>query len=541
MKYFIYCRRSQDREDQQLLSIESQKRELLSYAKKHGLEVITIITEDMSAYKRGRPKFQWMMDQIEEGNADGILTWHLTRLSRNGADGGLIISFIDEGKIKEIRTVEKTYVNTSDDKFMMTIHFAMAKKSSDDTSAFVKNNLKTKLEKGEYPGVASYGYLNIDEHGVISGKRFDKNKQSLLEELNRPLKRIELDPIEAPLIRKIIDYALTGVYTLPMMQEEAFKLGIKGKISGKKLAKQSMIDFLSNIFYTGNFKYLGEEYEGVHDALMSQKEYIKIQDNLYKRSRPKYSKREYTYATLVHCEECNGLLSGDYQKGHHYYRCLKAKGAQSLCSNKTYIRQDVFDVEIENLLARFNIPESILMWALKYLRKSFEDENKIFHIQQRNIQMKISTEKTKLERLTSKWLSDTNIDGDLFSDEEYKLQKLSIQKEIKELEEQNTDSNHQEDNWLVKCEEFFTSVRNLKHTYHDSNTLEKRIILQSMNAKIVRTGKKWHVDLQKPFSCLLQTQVSEITSEPRISLVNQKNTLSGVEMSTWLPGLDSNQ
>ena len=182
------------------------------------------------------------------------------------------------------------------------------------------------------------------------------------------------------------------------------------------------------------------------------------------------------------------------------------------------------------------------MITLKYLRKSFEDENKVFHSQQLNIQKRISTEKIKLERLTSKWLSDNNVNGDLISDDEYRLQKISIQKEIKQLAEQNIDSNNQENNWLTKCEEFFKSIRNLKSKYQTSNILEKRIILQSMNARIIRKDEKWHVDLKEPFSLLLQTKASGILSEPRYKSINKtKNTPKGEEMSTWLLGLDSNQ
>ena len=328
LKYIIYCRRSQDREDQQTLSIESQKRELLKVARNKGLHVVDIVEESKTAYKRGRPKFNAMMERIEMGEANAILTWHLTRLARNGADGGLIITLIDEGSIKELRTPEKVYLDNSDDKFMMTIHFAMAKKSSDDTSAFVKNNVKTKLEKGEYPGVAPYGYLNIDMNGVISGKRFDRQKQGVLEELSRPLKRIEVDPIEGPLIRKLIDFALTGAYSIPMLQEEAFKMGIKGKVSGKKMCKQSLIDLLSNIFYTGRFSYLEEIHQGAHDPLMNEEEYQKLQVILKGRSRPKQFKREYPFSGMVYCHECEHPMSGEYQKETHYYRCAKAERKQ---------------------------------------------------------------------------------------------------------------------------------------------------------------------------------------------------------------------
>ncbi|MBD3300244.1 MAG: hypothetical protein GF347_02740, partial [Candidatus Moranbacteria bacterium] len=93
-----------------------------------------------------------MLEEIEKGKANGILVYHLTRIARNSYDGGNVIYMMDEGVIKEIRTPEKAYYsNLSDDKFIMQIHFAIAKKSSDDTSQFVRRDIQTKLLKGEYP------------------------------------------------------------------------------------------------------------------------------------------------------------------------------------------------------------------------------------------------------------------------------------------------------------------------------------------------------------------------------------------------------
>src|SRR3989344_1443166 len=137
MKYFIYCRKSSDREDRQLLSTDAQQRLLTEYAQTHDLEIVHTYVENQTAYKTGRPMFNNMLERLEKGEANGIIAYHLTRIARNSFDGGRTIYMIDDGIIKEIRTPEKAYINTSDDKFLMQIHFAMAKKSSDDTSQFV--------------------------------------------------------------------------------------------------------------------------------------------------------------------------------------------------------------------------------------------------------------------------------------------------------------------------------------------------------------------------------------------------------------------
>lgn len=541
MKYIIYCRRSQDREDKQVLSVESQKRELLSYAQDQCLDVVDVICEDMSAYKRGRPKFKQMMATLEEGEADGILTWHLSRLARNGADGGLIMSLMDEKKIRELRTIEKVYFNNADDKFIMAMHFAMAKKSSDDTSSFVKNNLKTKLEHGEYPGVAAYGYLNIDDNGVIAGKRFDRKKQEMLERLGRGLKRIELDPVEAPLIRRLIDFALTGAYSMPMLQIEAENMGIKGKLSGKKLGKQVIINILLNKFYTGRFYYLGELHQGIHEPLVSEEEFERLDQILKRKSHYKNEKHDYTFSTLIFCE-CGGVLSGEFQKGTHYYRCGRAKGRDATCINTKHVRQDVLDGQIAEVLEKFIIPQRLLSWGLKYLKIAYEEENAVLGLKESSLQQKLKNQRTKLERLTSKWLSEDNLNGDLVSNDEYKIQKLGLMKEISEIDCQLKDNSGEGDNWLTKCENFFEDIRTLGVRYQGCKLIGKRTLLNAMGAKFFRNGDKVTLELGEPYSYFLDMKSLKSPSELSIIRIKQikTGTLDPV-LYKWLPRLDSNQ
>lgn len=542
LKYFLYCRRSQDREDEQVLSIESQKRELLAYAEKHALNVVEVICEDASAYKRGRPKFKWMMDEIEKGKANAVLTWHLTRLARNGADGGLLITFMDEARIVELRTTEKVYTNTGDDKFMMTIHFAMAKKSSDDTSAFVKNNLKTKIANKEYPGQVRYGYLNVGSNGVIAGKRYDPQKQAMLEQLGRPLLRVEQDPVEAPLIRKLIDMALLGTLSVTALSEKAAELGIKGKLSRKGLSKQGLFDLLGDIFYTGKFKYQGEIHEGAHEPLMTEEEHARIQDFLRRRSHPQRARHDYTFATIVVCPECNGAMSGEFQKNIHYYRCSRAKGKNPACTNKKHLRQDQLEVEVEATLKDLAIPGPIVEWALKSVKTAYLDENKVLTGKRMLLQKNINEEKQKLERLTAKWLSAGNTNGFMMSDEEYVEQKKVVVTNINQAEEQLTSNNSEEDSWLSKCEAFFEKIRNIDHQYKYADSYGKRIILQSIGAKFIRKGNKMAVQVEKPFAFVIERELlPEVPSEREYAFaVDQKGSLDGNNES-WLGRLESNQ
>ena len=69
IKYSIYCRKSSEEEERQILSIEAQLTELRDFAKQNKLFVVKEFTETKSAKEPGRKIFNQMLAQIEDGNA----------------------------------------------------------------------------------------------------------------------------------------------------------------------------------------------------------------------------------------------------------------------------------------------------------------------------------------------------------------------------------------------------------------------------------------------------------------------------------------
>lgn len=102
LKYIIYCRKSSEDEDRQILSIDAQISELNNIAKQNGLCVVETLTESKSAKGPGREVFNEMIRRIERGDANAILSWKLDRLARNFDDGGKIIGLLQRGTIQEI-------------------------------------------------------------------------------------------------------------------------------------------------------------------------------------------------------------------------------------------------------------------------------------------------------------------------------------------------------------------------------------------------------------------------------------------------------
>ena len=76
IKYFIYCRKSSEDEERQVLSIEAQIAELRAFAKQNNLAIVDVLIEKQSAKIPGRPIFGKMLKRIEQDEANGILAWH---------------------------------------------------------------------------------------------------------------------------------------------------------------------------------------------------------------------------------------------------------------------------------------------------------------------------------------------------------------------------------------------------------------------------------------------------------------------------------
>lgn len=189
-KFILYARKSTDVEDKQILSIEAQITELREFAKREGLNVIDELIEKRTAKIPGRPIFNSMIDRIEKGEANGILSFHPDRLARNSVDGGRIIYLLDTGKIQSLKFPQFWFESTPQGKFMLNIAFGQSKYYVDNLSENVKRGNRQKLRLGIWPNWAPPGYIN------------DKNS-----------KRIDVNPKMAIIVKRLFSEYSTGKYS----------------------------------------------------------------------------------------------------------------------------------------------------------------------------------------------------------------------------------------------------------------------------------------------------------------------------------------
>ena len=110
LRYGFYARKSHDDPKRTEKSINEQVHECARLEEGDLLNVKVRFEESKSAKKPGkRPLYSELIRQVEAGEIDAILCWHVNRLVRNMEEGGKLVQLLIDGQIKEIRTPHAVY------------------------------------------------------------------------------------------------------------------------------------------------------------------------------------------------------------------------------------------------------------------------------------------------------------------------------------------------------------------------------------------------------------------------------------------------
>ncbi len=523
MKYFIYCRKSSEDEDRQILSIESQITELKRLAKKQSLPILEILTESRSAKAPGRPIFNEMLNRIYNKEADGIICWKLDRLARNPIDGGQISWMLQQGVIKHIEASDRAFY-PEDNVLIMNVEFGMANQFILDLSKNTKRGLKTKAEKGWLPGMAPKGYLNNK----------DKNKGE---------KDIITDPERFKLVRKMWDLMLTGKYSINQILNIVnnhwnFKSRLMKNKGGKPLCSSELYRMFINPFYYGYFEWGEKIYKGKHQRMITKDEFDQVQLILGKKGRPRPKNHTFAFTGIIKCEECNGMITAEEKNKltrdgiHHYvyYRCTKKK-RDIKCTQPT-IRVEDLEEQIDKLLKKITISEKFKNWALKYLNESNDKEINDRTDIYKSLQKTYNKNQKYLDNLTQMRFREQ------ISEPEYLQHKTELLKEQRRLKEKLESTEYRASNWLELSEKTFNFVYYARAWFKNGTLEDKRTILQTLGSNFVLKDRKLFIETKKPF-LIIQEGLQKIEeNNKRLELyknasIKGKSDLTPSLISEW--------
>lgn len=527
IKYFVYLRKSSESEDRQVASLEDQKRDLDKLIKNEKLTIVDIFEESKSAHKIGRPLFNKMMSRVQDGEADGILSWHYNRISRNALDSAIIIQCLDDGILKELKTPSGTTTNTGDAKLSLQIGLAMSKKYSDDLSDAVKRGMKNKFfERKQWVCLAKPGYKNIrdeitNEAGIIK----DEERFKLLKSAGH--------------------LVIAGSHTASeawntLNNEWKYKTKQRRRVGGKPIAKSSFYNFLSDPYYYGLMvaNIGGEEAEvvGSHEPMFTKSEWDQIQIRIGRNINRNLSKHNFPYRGLIKCFECKSSIVSQekwqiicpecktkFHKGKKRRKCINCKTVISKMKNPKILHYIYYGctkkkkksdgtkcsqkhVEIKSLekqilayLGKITIDEEFKDWAIDHLNEVHDHESGRQDTIIKNLNKQLEDCKKRLDNLLKLKINPKNLGGTMITDEEYNSQRKFLMSERDSLMEQIEACNENQDDYLEITKKTFDFACYSKYWFEHGSTEEKTQILQSLGYNLRLKDKEILIDQTNPF------------------------------------------
>ena len=365
-----------DNKNDESSSIQSQKMIIDSFAKFNNFQIVKHYVDD--GYSGGnfdRPGFKEMIEDIEKGKINCVITKDLSRLGREMyKTGNYIEEYFREHGVRYI-AINDSYDSTVGDS-MLGIRLSVNDLYLRDVSKKVKTSLKAKQTKGDYIGsFPRYGYKKDPN---------DKHKLIVDEEVRYVVELIYDLALEGKSPKKIAEILTLKKIPIPIIH--------KGEPRGKNITendgfgiwkRQTVKDILTSEMYIGNMvqntfnkvsynskklrKTDTSEYivvPNTHEVIISKETFDKVQDLLNSRTKDKKtdSQLEYLLGGLLYCKECGRSIriSKDVLKTtvRHYTQCnlYTRKGKFGVCSshriNYDWLEEDIIEY-LQNICEEF--------------------------------------------------------------------------------------------------------------------------------------------------------------------------------------------
>lgn len=188
-----------------------------------------------------------------------------------------------------------------------------------------------------------------------------------------------------------------------------------------------------------------------------------------------------------------------------YYHCSKRrKGIK--CTQKS-VRLDGLEKQIDALLSNIEIPESFTIWAIEHLNGLHDQEAKDQKVIYGSIDNAYKDYLERINNLIKLKISPMNTDGLVLSDEDFKVQMTDLQKERKQLEEQQQDLGKRVDEWVELSQKTFKFACFARYHFQHGTLQEKKEILATIGSNFILRDKLLRLDVPKPFKVMEKAKI----------------------------------
>ena len=313
----IYTRKSSDEGlDQAFNSLDAQREACESYisSQRHeGWKLIPAHYDDggLSGGNLERPALQRLLEDIADGKVDLVVVYKIDRLTRSLADFAKLVDRFDNADCSFVSVTQSFNTSTSMGRLTLNVLLSFAQFEREVTAERIRDKITASKKKGYWMGgLLPLGY---DRHP-------DPKMRTLV-----------INEAEAETVREI--FRLYEQHDcLRQVEQDVIARGYRskrrtfsdGKITGSKPLSRGQINFiLRNPVYIGRIRHKQDSHEGLHEAIVDQDLWDRVQEQLDRKSPGKSRSRSRSGALLtgrIFDETGDFLTPTHSQKGSRRYR-----------------------------------------------------------------------------------------------------------------------------------------------------------------------------------------------------------------------------
>ena len=366
----MYIRLSrEDGDKQESESIGNQRKILQRYIKESNLDVIQEYVDDgISGTTFNRPSFNKMIDDIENGTINMVITKDLSRLGRDYIKTGYYLEdYFPKNNVRYVAITDgiDTYIDSTNNDitpFKAIMNDMYAK----DISKKIRSVLKEKQKQGEYMcSIPAYGYKR---HPSI------KNKLIIDEQVKDVVEKIFDMYANSHGSVEIVKFLNSKKYLSPTGYRKTGIVQDENK-TGYDWNEVTLCNILKNEVYIGNtvqnkksvisykvkkIRTIEKEnqirVDNTHEAIIDKDTFEKVQCIIEKRGTNTKLKYDYLLRGLLYCYHCKRKLqivlkknSKRNAKSHPYITCSDAKERGCYPLNMNY---EKFEKHIINIVKK---------------------------------------------------------------------------------------------------------------------------------------------------------------------------------------------
>lgn len=365
----LYCRLSKDDDMAQgdSESIKTQKAMLTQYAKEHGFMVVEVYVDDgWSGLNFDRPDFNRMLDDIEAGKIDVVITKDLSRLGRDHLKVGHFTEIYFPMKNVRYIAVNDCVDTANRNNDIAALKNVMNEFYSRDNSRKIRSSIRARAKAGLYRcSYAPFGYrkapdnhnrLIIDEETAPIVKRIFELAGAGMG-AHKITKQFRDEKISCPSwwqhTRGEKDYSER--FENPENRYEWSHNIIRNIIGNPVYLGHSVMCKTETIFKVGKYKKLPEEEwirtDNTHEPLVTQEIFDGANQKILSRKRDTSNNFVSPFSGLVKCAACGKALALRYwgRDRHRIYVCTTYAHNTKSCTDHRIYYEDLYNAVLADI------------------------------------------------------------------------------------------------------------------------------------------------------------------------------------------------